>query len=154
MSDDAYEPEWEIAWHGVQPCLEDDEVQRIAGAALAFGGRAGAALSVVFVDDPTLAEMHAEYLDDPSPTDVMSFDLGDEGAGPVGELFVSVDCARRLAAERGVRFERELALYLVHGSLHLCGFDDHETDERAEMRRAEAQVMGDLGFEADLGEHE
>lgn len=138
--------------------LSVERVQAIARAALAHGGRPDGALSIVLVDDGTLARMHGEYLDDDSPTDVISFDLQDPDdpvhAGPIGELYVSVDCARRVAAERGVPVERELALYIVHGALHLCGFDDHEEADRAAMRQAEAHVMEQLGFDADRMPHD
>lgn len=134
--------------------LDDAEVRRVVQAALEHGGRAGVAIDVVLVDDPTLAELHGRFLGDPSPTDVMSFDLGEDEPGPVGELYVSVDRAREVAAQRGVAFERELALYLVHGTLHLCGHDDHESEDRARMREAEAEVMSALGYEPDEAPHD
>jgi len=49
---------------------------------------------------------------------------------------------------------RELALYVVHGALHLCGFDDHDPEQRAAMRLAERAVMSSLGYEADEAPHE
>jgi probable rRNA maturation factor len=101
---------------------------------------------VVFVDDADLARMHGEWLGDGSPTDVISFDLGEDEPGPVGELYVSAERARAVAAERGLDERRELALYVVHGALHLCGFDDHEPAERERMRAAEAIVLGSLGY--------
>lgn len=135
------------------------EIERIVCAALEEGGRAGVELSVVLVDDDTLAALHGQQLGDPSPTDVMSFDLegdGDDSAelGPVGEVYVSVDRAQAVATERGVRFARELALYLVHGTLHLCGHDDVEPEDRARMRAAETRVLARLGFEADAAPHD
>jgi probable rRNA maturation factor len=134
--------------------LDAAKVEEAARAALEEGGRAGAALSVVLVDDPTLARLHAEHLGDPSVTDVMSFDLGEDGGGPVGEVVVSVDRARDVAARRGVSFARELALYVVHGVLHLCGHDDGDDDERSAMRAAERRVLDRLGYEADDAPHE
>ncbi len=135
-----------------EPVLSPAQVERAVELAMAHGGRHRVGLSVVFVDDPTLAQMHAEHLGDPSETDVMSFDLGEE-EGLVGELYVSVDRARKLAARRPVSLERELTLYVVHGSLHLCGFDDLEESERRRMRVAEARVMEQLGFEEDSLDH-
>jgi len=139
----------EVDWQ-VEPALLDDAaVAAAVRAALAHGGRAGLHVGVVLVDDATLAELHDRWLGDPSPTDVIAFDLSDgdpDESGPQGELYVSVDCARRVAAELGGDPARELALYLVHGSLHLCGHDDHEPDERAAMRAAEAAVLAELGY--------
>ncbi|MFT7542458.1 MAG: putative rRNA maturation factor, partial [Gammaproteobacteria bacterium] len=62
--------------------------------------------------------------------------------------------AREVSQRRGVSFERELLLYVVHGTLHLCGFDDHEPEDRAEMRLAEAAVMSSLGYAADTAPHD
>ncbi len=139
----------EVAWHvegdGRRP-VTDEAVLRAAACALDHGRRPGLELSIVFVDDATLAGMHARYLDDPTPTDVITFDLGEEGEGPAGELYVSLDRARAEAAERGETLERELLLYVVHGALHLCEFDDHSDDDRRAMRAAEAAVLARLGL--------
>lgn len=143
-----------IAWEVDEPCVDDVEVRRTLDAALSHGGRAGIQLSVVFVTDPVLARLHEEALGDPSETDVISFDLGEEGGGPAGELYVSVDCARTQAAQRRVTLGRELALYLVHGALHLCGFDDHEPEDRERMRAAERTVLEGLGHAPDPTPHD
>ena len=137
-----------IAWKLRGRLLADAEVRRILRAALAHGGRPGIGLSVVFVGDAALAHLHRRWLGDGSRTDVISFDLSDEHSA-AGELFVSASCARRVARERGVAPERELALYLVHGALHLCGHDDHAPRARARMRRAETAVLRSLGYPDD-----
>ncbi len=148
----------EIHWtidSPAQPAgLSDERLAETVAAALAHGKYSHLCLGLVFVNDETLTSMHSQFLSDATPTDVITFDLGDDEPGLNGELYISVDCAVRLAAERKVPLERELALYVVHGTLHLCGFDDHEPKERAEMRKAEAVVMGELGFEADSLPHE
>jgi len=143
-----------VAWEVEARPLSDDAVRAAVEAALRAGGRGGAELSVALVDDPTLAALHGRFLDDATPTDVMSFDLGEEGEGPVGEVVVSVDTAARVAAERGVPVARELALYLVHGTLHLCGFDDVDDAERAAMRAAERRVLDGLGYAPDPLPHD
>lgn len=133
-----------VTWEADPPVLADDAVRDAVAAALREGGAEGRAVSVAFVSDATLAELHGRFLDDPSPTDVMSFPLGEGDDGPWGEVVVSVDRAREVAAERGVPFESELLLYVVHGTLHLCGHDDHDDAERAAMRDAEARVLAAL----------
>ena len=140
-----------IHWDVDPVLLTDEEIASAVDAALAFGGRSGIDVSVVLVDDPTLADMHGRYLADPTPTDVISFDLGEEGGGPAGELYVSVERAALVARERGAPPERELALYVVHGTLHLCGYDDHEPEDIARMRAAEAQVLSALGYPPESG---
>jgi len=130
------------------PELVDDEVKAAVGAALMHGGRAGLRVDVVFVDDPTLREMHERFLDDPSETDVMAFDYTEsddaDDPDPQAEVYVSADRARAVAEDRGESARGELLLYLVHGSLHLCGLDDHDERARAEMRAAEKTVLADL----------
>ena len=133
--------------------LEEQGAQRAAEAALAHGEAPEGVLTVVFVSDAALAELHGRFLDDSSVTDVMAFDLsGEEGAE--FEVYVSVDRAREVASERGVDVQRELALYVVHGTLHLCGYDDHEDSDRARMRVAEGVVMDALGYPRDDAPHE
>jgi len=152
-----------LAWDTETPPGIDGEALAAAGeAALAHGGSAGRLVDVVLVSDATLTELHSRFLGDDTPTDVMAFDLqdesdevdGDEDDGPSAEVYVSVGCARRVALERGVTLQRELALYVVHGCLHLCGFDDHEDDERARMRAAEVAVLDALGYPRDERVHE
>ncbi|MCZ6597583.1 MAG: rRNA maturation RNase YbeY [Planctomycetota bacterium] len=144
----------EIVWRTEDRPLGDEAVRAALEAAVAHGGRPGIELAVVFVDDETLARMHAEHLDDPAPTDVITFDLGEEGEGPAGELYVSVERAREVARRRGVTAERELALYLVHGALHLCGFDDRDGADRERMRRAESELLAQLGYPQDPRPHD
>lgn len=141
-----------VNWQCARRPLTDSAVRRAVRATLDHARQPFHELSIVFVNDAFLCRLHAQWLDDPSPTDVISFDLSDEGRR-AGELYISVPCARRLARERGVRTERELALYIVHGVLHLCGWDDHEPGPRARMRRSEAAVLGALGYEADSLPH-
>ncbi len=134
--------------------MSDEDVASAVGAALAHGGRPALELAVVFVSDADLAKLHADFLGDPSETDVISFDLGDDSPGPGGELYVSVDRAHARSAERGVPVERELALYVVHGALHLSGFDDRTEREQLAMRDAERAVMDSLGYPPDGAPHE
>ncbi len=105
-------------------------------------------LSVVFVGDARLAELHDQWLDDPTLTDVITFDLRGDGDddGPAGELFVSVERAQAVAARRGVDALRELLVYVVHGVLHLSGYDDHDPRERRRMRAAERRALASLGL--------
>ena len=134
--------------------LSGSEIMRIAQEALRQGGESELDLGVILVTGEALSQMHGRYLDDPTPTDVITFDLrgdapGEEEHGPDGELYVSVDQVRVVAAERGRSFGDELALYVVHGALHLCGFDDSDEAERRRMRIAERGVLETLGYAVD-----
>lgn len=100
-------------------------------------------LSIVFVNDAEIAQVHADFMDDPSPTDVITFPAQPEMKS-AGEIIVSVDHARNRAAELGEPFSRELSLYLIHGWLHLAGYNDQTECDRAEMRNAEQKALAIL----------
>ncbi len=100
-------------------------------------------LSVVFLTDAALAALHADFLDDPSPTDVITF-AGNAALGSAGEICVSADTAARYARRHGGDLGRELALYVVHGWLHLAGHDDLQPAKKRAMRRAEARAFREL----------
>ncbi len=138
-----------MRWIGGRAFLSDVRIRQAARAALRAGGRPDLELSLVFVRDRELTRMHADWLGDPTPTDVLSFDLGD-----AGEIVTSFECARRTARARGVEPGRELSLYVVHGVLHLCGHDDRTRPERARMRAAERAVLLSLGWEDDPAPHD
>ncbi|MBL8734043.1 MAG: rRNA maturation RNase YbeY [Planctomycetes bacterium] len=111
-------------------------LRRVVRATLAHADRLEMPVSLLLTTDAGIAVLHQEHLDDPTPTDVMSF-LVDGGA----EIVVSVDTARRVAREHGHTLRAELALYVVHGLLHLCGHDDVRAHDRRRMREAERLVM-------------
>lgn len=100
-------------------------------------------LSLVFLSDDELAQIHDDFLDDPSPTDVITFP-GDPEMDFAGEICVSVDRALAEAPQQGWSFAEELTLYLVHGWLHLCGLNDLDDDSRAAMRAAEQLALSRL----------
>lgn len=97
-------------------------------------------LSLVFLTDPALARLHADFLGDPATTDVITF-AGAPGFGVAGEICVSADTAAAYARKHGRDFSAELTLYLVHGWLHLAGFDDLVPAKKRRMRAAEARAQ-------------
>lgn len=90
-----------------------------------------------------MGRLHAEFLQDPSPTDVITFD-GDPALGSAGEVCVCADVARDYVAEYGGDFAQELTLYIVHGYLHLAGFDDVRPALKRRMRAAERHALAIL----------
>lgn len=110
-------------------------------------GVTSATISLAFVDDPTIHRINRDHLDHDEPTDVVTFALSDDGDDRLsGELVVSAETARRVAAEVGAEPWNEVALYVVHGLLHLCGCDDLDEDSAAEMRRREDAAMARVGL--------
>lgn len=110
-------------------------------------------LSLVFLTDPALAQLHADFLDDPTITDVITFE-GNPALGTAGEICVSADAALRHVRPKGpalnsqlsalntsAAFSTELTLYVVHGWLHLAGYDDLQPAKKRVMRRAEARAL-------------
>lgn len=118
-------------------------LERVVAAALQHGDRPELEVALLLTDDAGIAELHGRFLDDPSPTDVMSFES--DGAA---DVVVNVQCARAEAARRGTTIRSELALYVAHGLLHLCGHDDHAASARARMRAAEREVLAAIGLRA------
>ena len=100
-------------------------------------------LSVVFVSDEQISEIHAKFLDIETPTDVITFQA-DTQMQSAGEIIVSVDHALSRAKELNVSFSRELCLYLLHGWLHLSGYNDQSESERVKMRAAEQEALAIL----------
>jgi len=98
-------------------------------------------LSVVFMNRASHSELHGKFLQDFRPTDVITFPADDQD-GQAGEICVSVDQAIEESTLRKLSLERELCLYLIHGWLHLVGFDDLEEMDRRIMRIEEDRVMG------------
>ena len=109
-------------------------------------------VTVVLSDDDDVSGVHGEFFGDPTPTDVMTFPMGGDGTpeSPLtGELMVGAEHAGRVAAELGWSVEDEILLYVVHGCLHLCGYDDQDPAGRRVMRERERTVLGALGIEVD-----
>jgi probable rRNA maturation factor len=121
-----------------------DEIAAVARHVLQAEGQPDSELSVTLVDDERIAEIHVDYMDIPGATDVISFPLSDpEDPIPIlGEVVVSVDTAAREAAERGISLREELLRYVVHGTLHLFGYDDHEPDDYAAMHARQEELLG------------
>lgn len=118
------------------------ELRRLV-AALDASGRFPAPvgeLSLVLLDAAAMGRLHAQFLGDPAPTDVITFD-GDPDAGTAGEICVCVDVALEYARNHGLDFAAELTLYLVHGYLHLAGEDDRSPEARRRMRAAERTAL-------------
>ena len=103
-------------------------------------------MSVALVRDPAMAELHDRFMGPSGPTEVLAFALRDDLSVEAidGEVVVSVDTARRQAAERSVAASDELLRYVIHGTLHLMGYDDQDAAGRAAMRRAENAALSRL----------
>jgi len=93
-------------------------------------------LSIIFCSDNYILDINIKYLQHDYFTDIITFDYC-EGDLVSGDLFISIDSVRENALHYGVRFEDELDRVMVHGLLHLIGYDDHTPEETALMRQKE-----------------
>lgn len=109
-------------------------------------------LDVESMSDPEIRRANRRFLGHDYATDVVSFPLSDPGEPALrGALAVGRDTARREAARRGHAPYHEWMLYVVHGTLHLLGHDDRAPAARRRMRRAEAELLSELGLPPVFG---
>ncbi|MGE9270785.1 MAG: rRNA maturation RNase YbeY [Verrucomicrobiales bacterium] len=93
-------------------------------------------VDVALVDDETSDRVHREFMNIPGATDVITFDHG--------EIVIGLEVARRQACEHGEPEEREVFRYLVHGLLHLAGYEDEEAEDRRRMESIQEALVAML----------
>jgi probable rRNA maturation factor len=108
-------------------------------------GIKNAEISLAFVDNPTMQRLNRQFLNHDEPTDVLSFPLS-QSRTLEGELILGAEVALAEAQTRGHDVRAELTLYIVHGLLHLCGYDDHTAHDAREMRRRVCLYLEKLGL--------
>ena len=115
-------------------------------------------LSLVFTDDATIRSINAEWRGQDKPTNVLSFPAfpvtpGKMPGPMLGDIVVAHETLKREAAELEKPFEAHLTHLLVHGFLHLFGYDHMEDDEAERMERLETRILARLGLSDPYGEH-
>lgn len=109
-------------------------------------------LSIVLTDDARLHELNRDYLGIDAPTDVLSFPAAETdpetGARYIGDILLSIPRARSQADAAGHALESEVQLLVVHGVLHLLGHDHAEPEEKADMWKAQTEILQSLGLGA------
>jgi probable rRNA maturation factor len=99
-------------------------------------------LEVHFVDAAAISVLHRDFLQKASATDVITFDLGAAPDGwRIGTLAICVPVAQEYAQRYGVSLREELQRLVIHGVLHLLGYDDHTPADKKRMRRQENEVL-------------
>ena len=91
---------------------------------------------IIFVNDSYIKKLNKVFLGKNKPTDVLSFDLGNEA-----EIYVSVDTAKRMALKFGVSPELELIRYALHGLLHIAGYDHKKSSMEPFMQKEEEDYL-------------
>ncbi len=130
--------------------LSDRKIRQVVAYVLQRHKIRSGCLEIVILGEVGIERLNREWLGHEGPTDVIAFDLGDRPAGKThavaGQINVCWPIARKQAARRGHAAETELLLYIVHGLLHLLGYDDHDPRAAAQMHRREDELFGELGF--------
>jgi probable rRNA maturation factor len=119
---------------------------------------AGAELSVVFVDTETMTDLHVRWMDEPGPTDVLSFPMDEltpprddeePPEGLLGDVVICPEVAARQAQSAGHDVRHELGVLLTHGVLHLLGYDHAEPDQERLMFGLQRRLLGEWQSEVD-----
>lgn len=93
-------------------------------------------IAIIFCSDNYILDVNMRYLQHDYFTDIITFDYC-EGSRLSGDLFISIDSVRENAIQYGAEFEEELCRVMVHGLLHLIGYDDHTVEDQKVMRQKE-----------------
>jgi probable rRNA maturation factor len=117
--------------------IDRRRIRSAVRAILKDNGVHSAVVGIAVIDDEAISCLHRQYLQNPDPTDVLSFQLESADAHLEGEVVVSSETALATARRMGLQADEELLLYVIHGTLHLVGYDDRAPKERAAMRRQE-----------------
>jgi len=139
----------EVVNHQRKVPIESERWRAFAAKAVKAAPAHFAAVTVVFVSDRAMREMNRTWRGKQGTTDVLSFPSGqsafeEEAEATLGDVVISVEQASRQAAEYGLSLDQEIAQLILHGVLHLCGYD-HETDD-GEMNRLERRLRRRLGI--------
>jgi probable rRNA maturation factor len=127
--------------------VDRGRMREIVRAVLDGEGISDAEISLAFVDNPTIQQLNQRYLSHNEPTDVLSFPLSEPNADRLaGELVIGAEVAKAQAEDLAHELEAELALYVIHGLLHLCGYDDKLASAIEKMRQRERHYLQLLGL--------
>jgi probable rRNA maturation factor len=153
LDDDPYPPGLRIHLTD-ESCLSSVELQidRIQRVAVALGNLVkfsaeGLSVGLHICGASEMAELHGQFMDDPTPTDVMAFEADASVEGYLGDVVVCWDVAQEEAVHFSHSAMEECWFYIVHGILHLMGFDDHTPEERQEMHELQSKALLSEGIE-------
>jgi len=121
--------------------IDQPRLRKAVKQVLQGEGIGAATISLAVVDDPTIHELNRRFLQHDYATDVLSFTFERTENSVDGEVIVSSDTAIRLASELDGAPEEELLLYIVHGTLHLVGYDDQSEPDQTRMRERERHYL-------------
>ncbi|HWC32295.1 MAG TPA: rRNA maturation RNase YbeY [Actinomycetota bacterium] len=141
MDDDGSQPHVALSDRQDLP-VDGDALADLARSTLVAEGVRSGELSLSFVTGDEIADLHQRYMDEPGPTDVLSFPQDDPRAAEQPRLIGDVVVCPRYALEDGRDLEPELRLLVVHGVLHLLGYDHEAEEERRAMWERQERYAG------------
>ncbi len=124
--------------------LTKQSVESVVVSFLEWGSIHIDEVSIHFITDEAISDLHKKYFNDPSPTDCISFPIDSPGQGGychLGEIFISTETAQKYASDHQLNPLDEALLYLIHGLLHLLGFDDISEKDQKIMRKKEKSCI-------------
>lgn len=127
--------------------ISSDAARAVVASVLQKEGQTCDEVSLYFVTTEEISSLHKHYFDDPSPTDCISFPIDEDPHASyrlLGDVFVCPDTAIAYSRLHNTDPYEETTLYIVHGLLHLMGYDDMNDDKAAIMRQAEQRHMSHL----------
>ena len=134
--------------------LDFPSLKDAARAVLEGEGVPAAKVVIAFVNNTHIHRLNKQFLNHDEPTDVLTFPYSAKKAKKLeGEIVIGYEVAAEYAADRGHAVERELILYVIHGCLHLCGYDDTTAKAERLMRAKEREYLAKLGL-PDITERE
>ena len=125
--------------------IKSSNIKRAVKEVLRKEGR-DARLSIVLVDNSRIKELNKQYFNSDEVTDVISFPLSNNKNSLSGEVIVSVETAVDTAGKRNISVEGEIVLYILHGILHLLGYDDGNEGDARVMHEEESKILKTLGY--------
>lgn len=127
--------------------IEKNKIKKVVRSILKVEKK-DAELNIVFIDNKRIKEINKTFLGHNYATDVLSFAYHEPSRknNISGEIIVSVEMATKLAQKRGYSVEGEIVLYLIHGLLHLLGYNDRQKSDAKKMHQREGELLSNLGY--------
>ena len=126
--------------------INRQSLKKLANRALKFQGIDGRELSILLVDDRAITDLNKRYLKKNSPTDVLAFRMAEGKFAYIhpeilGDVVISLETAANRAGQFSTSSEQEAGLYLVHGILHLLGFEDKTASGKRKMKKIQKEIL-------------
>ena len=121
--------------------IDLSKTEKVAKVVLEAHRKKDAEVNIIFVGNHKMRALNRKWFGKDVSTDVIAWPAGDTGSQFLGDIAISSDKAAQNAEKYGLTFKEELALYVIHGTLHLLGYDDITGKDRAKIRKKENGLL-------------